>query len=589
MERSLCSRNGAGNDSVVNVRDDEVQDDDDEFFHGTAFETVRGEDKENRGTTDTAKYGVDYDKMDKGSQQRPPPHPSDLPQSTSLRYPSNLSKISESPDEFSFSFKRGENAIQQFNRDHEELRRQNHLRLPSVSFHTSHYSMKHSWEESALRLQNATHCSFARPELDLSTVDVTDTKQQLSSIKNQTVANSFSAFPNTSASNHSAAASPQFLSGSRHCIYFGFCRLDFESEQTLILRNRHPRGERVQIKCEWTVNTTDQPHFRILYPRETAQNREHTQILGSEQAAKVIIGFTPSDCAYYKNFLRIECKSRDETREYYFLVHGYGGRAVVEPTMEDRSANLCFSTNGQFQLIVRSISKFRFWLKNLGKRSAFVSLLFYYPNGIELARHEIAVNMHDLLLSWEGLPEPPIKMIEARFMGTKCSASSSQSVASNSPDSAREIALRIAIIWGEEKQRQRLKKFENKEMDKLRGELKNFGQNFTMKRIFDGDNSCDTDLQRITEEEFYCFDRQTRITFINVIEQSQAAVSVERCSSAGSLVPSLQQRVGSALSVVSGGTEGRRELRAHQTIVEMDPDNTLTVGGAKMLEDDTLT
>lgn len=51
-----------------------------------------------------------------------------------------------------------------------------------------------------------------------------------------------------------------------------------------------------------------------------------------------------------------------------------------------------------------------------------------------------------------------------------------------------------------------------------------------------------------------------------------------------------QQRSGSVLSVVSEGTGGRRELRAHQTIVEMDADNTLT-GGVRMdeAEDETLT
>uniref|UniRef100_A0A183BHN2 Nuclear pore complex protein n=1 Tax=Globodera pallida TaxID=36090 RepID=A0A183BHN2_GLOPA len=82
---------------------------------------------------------------------------------------------------------------------------------------------------------------------------------------------------------------------------------------------------------------------------------------------------------------------------------------------------------------------------------------------------------------------------------------------------------------------------------------------------------------------------QQQRPFVAIIERSNAAMAVERCSSAGSLVPIYQQRAGSALSVVSGGTEGRRELRAHQTIVEMDPDNTLTVGGANVLEDDTLT
>uniref|UniRef100_A0A914IAS8 Uncharacterized protein n=1 Tax=Globodera rostochiensis TaxID=31243 RepID=A0A914IAS8_GLORO len=579
MDRSLASRIGVGNDSVLNVRDD-VQDDDEDFFHGSAYEAVQGEDKENYKTSSSASPLVVP-----GNDQQPPATASSAVSSN--RYSSNLSKISESPDEFSYSFKHGEKAVQLLNHDHEEMRHRNFLRLPSTSFHASRYSMKHSWEESALRLQNATLCSFARPELDLSKLNVTNRKHP--QLRERTTADFSAQFGQSSNATDAqfAEASSQFLSGSRHTIYFGFCRLGFESEQTLILRNRHPRGERVQIRCGWRRRAEERDkHFRILQPRGTGEDKEHTQILAWEQAAKVVIAFTPPASAYYKNFLCVECKSREEMREYYFLVHGYGGRAVVEPSMEGRSANLCFSTNGQYQLIVRSALKFRFSLKNCGQRSAFATLLFYYANGVEVPSHEIGVNMHNLLLSKEGCPEPSSKVIEVRFFGTKC-ASSSQSVASNSPDSVREISLKIAIIWGEEKQRQRLKRFEKREIN-LREELKNFGLNFTTKRNFDGER-VELEEPNISEEEFYCFEKQARMTFVNIIERSNAAMAVERCSSAGSLVPTYQQRAGSALSVVSGGTEGRRELRAHQTIVEMDPDNTLTVGGANVLEDDTLT
>jgi len=81
---------------------------------------------------------------------------------------SNLSKITEAPDELSYSFKHGENALQVINEDHERLGHENYLRLPSGSFHTSQYSIKNSWEESALRCQNA----IIRSELDLSSIQV---------------------------------------------------------------------------------------------------------------------------------------------------------------------------------------------------------------------------------------------------------------------------------------------------------------------------------------------------------------------------------------------------------------------------------
>jgi hypothetical protein len=81
---------------------------------------------------------------------------------------SNLSKITEAPEDLSFSFKHGDVALQTINEDYRRQGHEDYLRLPSGSFHTSQYSIKNSWEESALRCQNAT----IRSELDLSQIQV---------------------------------------------------------------------------------------------------------------------------------------------------------------------------------------------------------------------------------------------------------------------------------------------------------------------------------------------------------------------------------------------------------------------------------
>lgn len=97
--------------------------------------------------------------------------PLQQPQSSTLgshRYATNLSKITEVPDE-SFSFKHGESALQMINEQHEIWLQENYLRLPSGSFHESRYSKK-SWEESALR--NQLQSTVIRSELDLSAIRV---------------------------------------------------------------------------------------------------------------------------------------------------------------------------------------------------------------------------------------------------------------------------------------------------------------------------------------------------------------------------------------------------------------------------------
>lgn len=53
-------------------------------------------------------------------------------------------------------------------------------------------------------------------------------------------------------------------------------------------------------------------------------------------------------------------------------------------------------------------------------------------------------------------------------------------------------------------------------MDNLCEELKNFGHNFTSKRHFNGEPAQLEEQPHISEEEYYCFDRQTRVTHINV-------------------------------------------------------------------------
>lgn len=57
--------------------------------------------------------------------------------------------------------------------------------------------------------------------------------------------------------------------------------------------------------------------IKLVRPSESVE-----AVLGWNQLVKVVVGFTPPDAAYYKNFLKIECRSGDQTREY--IVCGQG-------------------------------------------------------------------------------------------------------------------------------------------------------------------------------------------------------------------------------------------------------------------------
>nr|CAD2177159.1 unnamed protein product [Meloidogyne enterolobii] len=616
-DRSKINRTTASD--FGNIRDAE-DDDDNEFFA-------------NDDNFDDEECEVNDAPEDHAGLQQPIDHTSGSSQATSTvgrtcsnssfrRVPmSNLSKITEAPDELSYSFKHGENALQVINEDHERLGHENYLRLPSGSFHTSQYSIKNSWEESALRCQNA----IIRSELDLSSIQIptkANNSINLDNLKNSPKQTSIHQIPKDSTKNSTTFNSiPQqqqrpllspsrflnksinnakpFISGTRYTVYFGFKRLDgLDSEEFLRIHNIHYGRERLIISC-WIKNSSKSDNcFKLVSPAEKVSS-----ILEWDAYQKIIISFTPTSAEHYANYLFIHCQSRHESRKYKFCVHGYGGRSIITPCIEDRINNLLLSANGRYQLLVNSTNSFNFILQNQGNRAAFASIFIYGRGGELIPNHEAMVSTRNVIINKKGQDDSR-RSISVRCLTDRRSFQS-QNKSAHRPStlslvisalgmstSRDESALQIVIFWGEERQRQRLKHFEKK----LGGQLLTFGQNFTKFMNFTGESEdwAKENLEHyVSEEEFYYFDANVKLIFIDVHEKR----SFDRASSvniSGGVIQPLQRqqlRAGSSLSVASSGeSTGRSRQQQLCTIVERDPDNTLVgVGSVHDSTDDTLT
>ncbi|KAF7640026.1 hypothetical protein Mgra_00000471 [Meloidogyne graminicola] len=547
--------------------------------------------------------------------------------SSSRRLPfSNLSKITEAPDELSFSFKHGPNALQAINEDRERWENENYLRLPSGSFHASRYSIKNSWEESALRCQYG----ITRCELDLSYIQVQNKadninsdilqntcnqqnglqQQQISqeSRKDSTISNIVPQLqqqrsPVSSIINRTENNVKKIISGNRYTVYFGFRRLDgLDSEETLIIHNVHYNRERLRIKCWLKTNDKAKNCFKLISPAERVP-----VILEWDAYQKIIISFTPPSIEHFVNYLRIDCQSRQEYTVYKFRVHGFGGRSIVTPSIEDRLSNLLLSANGRYQLLVNSANSFSFLLQNKGNRSAFASIFIYGRNGEQIPHHEAMVNTRNVILDKVGQDTSrrtisvrclsDRRSIQSQSKSTRPSTLSSVMSALSMSTSKEESVLQIIIFWGVERQRQRLKQLEKK----IGGQILPFGQNFTKFVNFVGETddwTNNNDVEHyISEEEFYYFDDNVKLIFIDVHEKKSLdrLAIINSANISGGTQPLQRQhlRVGSSLSVASSGTEttGRsRQQQQLRTIVERDPDNTMVgVGSVHDSTDDTLT
>nr|CAD2188444.1 unnamed protein product [Meloidogyne enterolobii] len=550
-DRSKINRTTASD--FGNIRDADDDDDNEFFVNDDNFDDEECEANDPPDDHDGLQQPIDHTS---NPSQAPSTVGRTCSNSSFRRVPmSNLSKITEAPDELSYSFKHGENALQVINEDHERLGHENYLRLPSGSFHTSQYSIKNSWEESALRCQNA----IIRSELDLSSIQIptkANNSINLDNLKNSPRQNSIHQIPKDSTKN------------------------------STILIVFH--------------NNNKDPHFHLhlVSPAENVSS-----ILEWDAYQKIIISFTPTSAEHYANYLFIHCQSRHESRKYKFCVHGYGGRSIITPCIEDRINNLLLSANGRYQLLVNSTNSFNFILQNQGNRAAFASIFIYGRGGELIPNHEAMVSTRNVILNKKGQDDSR-RSISVRCLTDRRSFQS-QNKSAHRPStlssvisalgmstSRDESALQIVIFWGEERQRQRLKHFEKK----LGGQLLTFGQNFTKFMNFTGESEdwAKENLEHyISEEEFYYFDANVKLIFIDVHEKK----SFDRASSvniSGGVIQPLQRqqlRAGSSLSVASSGeSTGRSRQQQLCTIVERDPDNTLVgVGSVHDSTDDTLT
>lgn len=527
----------------------------------------------------------------------------------------NLSKITEVPDEVSYSFKHGMDALEMINTNHNK---DNYLRLPSMSFHASRYSMKYSWEESALRHQN----SIIRPELDLTQIQCPMKTNNTSPLLNKSSKPNESVISTSNKATHnsnefqtpqnklqkseaniilggsmdlpSASTNPSqsFISGNRYTIYFGFRRLGVDSEETLTIHNINSDGERLEIRF-WLKA---KKQFKIVYPDE-----KKTRIMNHDHYLKIVISFTPTAVDHFIDLMYVECKNAsNEIRKYKFYVHGYGGCSIIYPSLNDRTGTLRTSANGRHQLVVQSLKNFHFQLTSSGSRVAFASIVIFGSNG-ELSPQEAMLSPRNLVLYKMEKNQKDIKVIQVKLLSQSSQhddrrQSSTTSMCTSATTKERP-ALTIVIFWGEERARQRLKHFERK--NGL--QMSTFGRNFTRLADFNGEkpNWMEIVEKYVNEEDFYYFERNVKLIFIDVheekpVERNGTVWSGGSGSSTDVRTPN-HMRTCSAMSVVSSaaGSASNGDLRTHQVIVEVDADTTMIAAAGRINindeNDETLT
>jgi len=224
-----------------------------------------------------------------------------------------------------------------------------------------------------------------------------------------------------------------------------------------------------------------------------------------------------------------------------------------------KSKGLMMSANGRYQLIPESVKNFSFRLENRGERDAFATVVLQDISGEETPMENAIVQPVNVLLQKKGLSS---KKIEIRLLPTTSSrpsvASSTVGTAINASGSSPPVVLRIIILWGEERQRQRLKMLEKKRGEKYFL----FNRYFTMAK-YSGEQPTWENApmdELLSEEDYTLFHSCLRATTIEVLDQRGALRNRDRPASVLSRQP-----------VMSAGV----------TVVEIEPDNTFKV-------DDTL-
>uniref|UniRef100_A0A915CWF2 Uncharacterized protein n=1 Tax=Ditylenchus dipsaci TaxID=166011 RepID=A0A915CWF2_9BILA len=360
---------------------------------------------------------------------------------------------------------------------------------------------------------------------------------------------------NTSRGSHS----PPLLDVDKPCMYFGFRQLQYESMDVLNLNGLVDCGLIIRCRLKPLKNEA----FRILYKADTKQK---IKAFGTHS---VYISFCPRLAVRYKATLHIDCLSqKNESAEYTCQLLGFGGQAMVHPFLNPVSIksrrDLVMSAGGRFNLIPKSINKFSFMLENKGTRDAFASVILQDVNGDEIPTENAFVQPANLLLdkSSQSSKKIEVRMFVQNAIGSRRNSFASNassrisSAVNNTTGSALPTAFRILVLWGEERQRQRLKMLERRKREKFFF----LNRHFTVTRYeAEQANWDDATDELLSKEDYRMFEGYLRVTVIEVLDKRYSR------------------------SIQENAFKSRPASATGNTVIELEPDNTNNFGRDSIL------
>uniref|UniRef100_A0A0N5AGY1 MSP domain-containing protein n=1 Tax=Syphacia muris TaxID=451379 RepID=A0A0N5AGY1_9BILA len=277
-------------------------------------------------------------------------------------------------------------------------------------------------------------------------------------------------------------------------LYFGFVELDTKMNGFIRLRNKSTSTVNLKfsLKSNKGFKLVDQG-IVILRPNETYS---------------VHIIFQPVQAAYYRNILRISVLNADHLR-YSVPLEGSGGAASLEVRQRDginmvRDGSIVVKMQGQTSVL--------FDLENKGIRDAFVRVIVKDKTGKIMERVQVFPSDFAVVLRHR------IQRFEINLADELPSnySSASMSYASSHFTHSFNPEYFVQLLWGQEGQRRKLKKFEElKGTDVLVADL-----SFTNRKAYNEEASKKTSAEKsmVGDFDLETFESGLRIISISIVD-----------------------------------------------------------------------
>ncbi|VDN05657.1 unnamed protein product [Thelazia callipaeda] len=299
----------------------------------------------------------------------------------------------------------------------------------------------------------------------------------------------------------------KFLSCDHSFVYFGFVDVNCRVNRSVKLRNISSKSLNLKLQLHSTSKGYELLEKGII-------------ILKPEEAHVVHIVFQPPFGACFQNVLRIKVLNAEHIN-YSIPLVGSGGIASLRVMAQ---SGLTMLRDGSFVLTAQGVTNISFCIENKGLRDSFARIV------VMDKQTKTPVDGHSVI------PSDCVSILHRTkqkftvevpcFVNSEANGKPNQSSPTTSlllPSSAVAQQYYVQVLWGEEAQRRRLKKFENE----ICANFTFNGLTFT-KCKFMNEQKCKYTASENTSCGFYdrdAFELGLRITLISVVDNRLSLMS----------------------------------------------------------------